>query len=90
MSRSCSRARTRVMAIYRLLESHDFEPHLVEVMTTAYEDVLDLLRLADRAGPLSNVVARRVTELVLVGEADPRRIRQQVLRSLDQDLLESP
>jgi hypothetical protein len=78
------------MAIYRLLESHVFEPQHVDVMTTAYEDVLGMLRLADRADPFSNVVARRVTELALVGEGDPQRIRQQVLRSLDHDLMETP
>lgn len=78
------------MAIYRLIEEHVPEPELAHVMTTAYEDVLRVLRSADPADPRSNIVAKRVAELALVGQADPWRIRQQVLHSLDQDLLDLP
>ena len=75
------------MAIYRLVENHVLEPQLVQVMTTAYEEVLRALRTQDAADSRNDVVARRVAELAIVGETDPLRIEQQVLRSLDQDLL---
>ncbi|MGP0094218.1 MAG: hypothetical protein ACLPKB_30375 [Xanthobacteraceae bacterium] len=78
------------MAIYRLIEEHVLEPELAHVMSTAYEDVLHTLGSADRTDPRCSIVAKRVTELALVGEDDPRRIRQQVLHSLDQDLLDLP
>jgi hypothetical protein len=78
------------MAIYRLIEEHVLEPGLAHVMLTAYEDVLHALRSADRTDQRRSIVAKRVTELALVGEDDPRRIRQQVLHSLDQDLLDLP
>jgi hypothetical protein len=73
------------MAIYRLLENHVFEPELVRVMTTAFEGVL-----VDRAGQPTNIIAKRIAELAITGERDPRRIRDQVLHSLDQDLWEAP
>lgn len=73
------------MAMYRLLENHVFEPEVVKVMTTAYEGVL-----VDRADQPTNIIAKRIAELAITGERDPRRIREQVLRSLDQDLREAP
>ena len=78
------------MAIYRLLDKQAFGPKLVIVMTTAYEDVLRVLPLTHRGHPLTNIVARRIVELALTGERNPRRIREQVLHSLDQDLIEVP
>jgi hypothetical protein len=65
-------------------------PELVNVMTTAYEDVLDVLRLADRDDPLADIIARRIVELALSGESNPKCIRNRVLHSLDGDVTEAP
>jgi hypothetical protein len=39
------------MAIYRLLKNCAFGPEEIKVLTTAYEDALHTLQLADRADP---------------------------------------
>jgi hypothetical protein len=78
------------MAIYRLLENHVLGPELVNVMTAAYEDVLDVLQLADRDDPLADIIARRIVELALSGESNPECIRDQVLQSLEGDVREVP
>jgi len=80
----------RSMTIYRLLETYVFGPELATVMTTAYEDVMRVLNLVDPDDPLTNIIARRITELALSGENDPRRIRDRVLHSLDGDKREGP
>ncbi|MGP0089107.1 MAG: hypothetical protein ACLPKB_03995 [Xanthobacteraceae bacterium] len=76
--------------IYRLLENHVLGPELVNVMTMAYEDVLDVLQLPDRDDPLADIIARRIVELALSGQIDPKCIPDQVLQSLDGDVTEAP
>jgi len=70
------------MPIHRLLQNHVFDPDTIAVMVTAFEDALRELRLTDRADPATELVARRIIELVVGGERDPARLRDQVVRSL--------
>jgi len=62
------------MTIYRLLQKSAFGPEEIERMTTAYEDALRVLRLTDRADPLTEILAKKIIEIAQTGERDPARI----------------
>ena len=64
------------MPIYRLLQSSDFEPDHVAVMTAAFEDVCRELRLAQREDPIRDIVARAIIECAQTGERDIIRLRE--------------
>jgi len=70
------------MAIYRLLQNSAFEPGLIQVMTTAYEDTCRVLGLADRTDPLTELVAKKIIEIAQTGERDPAALRQRALGEL--------
>jgi len=72
------------MPIYRLLQSAAFGPKAVKAMTTAFEDTLLELKLTDRTDPLTEVVARKIIEAAKLGERDPTRLRDIVLKSIRQ------
>jgi hypothetical protein len=66
------------VAIYRLLQFSAFQPEEITCMTTAYEDALRVLRLADRQDPITELVAKKIIEAAQTGERDPRRLREKV------------
>jgi len=78
------------MPIYRLLNNHPFPPEAADVIAAAYADVLIRLSWSDRTRPVTETVAKRIVELVLTGEREPRRIRQEVMLSLHRDSSEEP
>ena len=47
------------MAIYRLLKFAAFDPEDVSCMTTAYEDALHVLKLAEWQDPITELVAQK-------------------------------
>ena len=70
------------MAIYRLLQNCAFGPDEIERMTTAYEDTLRVLGLADRADPVTEIIAKKIIEVAQTGERDPLRIRARAISEL--------
>jgi hypothetical protein len=70
------------MAIYGMLQGAAFGPEAVKAMTTAYEGVLQELKLSDRSDPLTEIVARTVIDCAQTGERDPRRLRDFALNFL--------
>jgi hypothetical protein len=72
------------MAIYRLLKSRAFGPDEIKVLTTAYEDALRTLRLADRSDPATEIIAKKIIELAQHGERDPIRLRERAIQSLSE------
>jgi hypothetical protein len=70
------------MAIYRLLKNCAFGPEEIKVLTTAYEDTLRTLRLADRADPAAEIIAKKIIEFARRGERDPLRLRERAIESL--------
>jgi len=72
------------MPIYRLLQSHAFGPDEIRVLTTAFEEALQTLRLVDRADPATELVARKIIEFAQQGERDPVRLRERAVRSLSE------
>jgi hypothetical protein len=72
------------MPIYRLLQNHAFGPDEISVLTTAFEEALQTLRLVDRADPATEMVARKIIELAQQGERDPVRLRERAVKSLSE------
>jgi hypothetical protein len=58
------------MAIYRIFRERVFEPEAIERMTSAYEGALNVLQLANRQDPITELVARKIIELAENGEHD--------------------
>jgi hypothetical protein len=78
------------MAIYRLLQTHAFEPELTDAMARAYEETLRRLRLADRTDPLTEIVAQRVVDFAQRDERDPTRLCKLVMQSLNEQAFGPP
>ena len=70
--------------IRRLLENHVFGPEEITVLTTAFEDTLRALRLADRTDPATEIIAKKIIELAQQGERDPVRLRERAIQFLSQ------
>ena len=62
------------MAIYRLLAQSSFDPEDISRMPAAYEECLRLLKLANRADPITELVAKHIIEVTRTGERDPSKI----------------
>jgi hypothetical protein len=70
------------MSIHRLLENSAFGPEQIGYITTAYEDALRVLGLADRSDSLTEIVAKKVIEIAQTGEREPLRIRVRAIEAL--------
>ena len=67
------------MPIYHLLKGVTFDQAIVEAAGRAYEDLLVDLQLVDRTDPFTEIVARRVIEVVSSGVHGTAEIRRAVL-----------
>ena len=70
------------MPIHRMLENHAFGPDKITILTSAFDDALRRLRLADRADPATEVVARKIIELAQQGERDPIQLSERAIQAL--------
>jgi hypothetical protein len=59
------------VAISRLLQCAAFDDCAVNAMKTAYEVALRELRLADRADPCTDIIARKIIECARTGNGIP-------------------
>ena len=75
---------TGKMAVYHLFRNKAFEPETIAAMTSAYDDVCRRLGLGERDNPQTNAIAKKIIEFAQRGERDPVRLRESVLRSLEQ------
>ena len=64
------------------LQNCAFRPEEIERITTAYEDTLRALGLADRTDPITEIIAKKIIEVAQTGERDPLRIRAQAITEL--------
>jgi hypothetical protein len=71
------------MPIYPLLQGQVFDPELIKILGTVFEDILRDSKLTDRSDPLSTIIANKVIEAAQTGERDPQRIRERVLQSMN-------
>jgi hypothetical protein len=70
------------MTMYRLLQSHAFEPETITLLAAAYEDTLRSLGLAERTDALTEIVAQKLIQLAQQGQRDPVQLRDRALKSL--------
>jgi hypothetical protein len=59
-----------------------FDPEVITVMTTAFEETLRTLGLVDHTGLATEIVAKKIIELAQQGERDPIRLRDRAVLSL--------
>jgi hypothetical protein len=62
-----------------LLKNHAFGLDEIRVLTTAFEDTLRMLRLANRGDPVTEIIARKIIELAQQGERDPVQLRERAI-----------
>ena len=57
-----------MMAIQKLLQNTAFEPKDIERLVVAYEHTLRALRLNDRSGAISQLVAEKIIAVGRIGK----------------------
>jgi hypothetical protein len=64
-----------------VLKGSAFGPDEIQLLSSAFEAALRELNLVDRSDPATELVAKRVIELVQQGERDPLRLREGAVKS---------
>jgi len=70
------------VAIYRLLQEAAFDEADIYRMTAAYEAALEILHLKNRDDPITELIAKKIIDVVHLGERDPPHICARALREL--------
>jgi hypothetical protein len=70
------------LPIHRLLQGGSFDQLDIDRMVAAYEAALKLLRLTDRNDPVTEIVAKKIIEIVKTGERRPLFITARALKEL--------
>jgi hypothetical protein len=60
-----------MMAVQKLLQNTAFEPKDIERLVVAYEHTLRALRLNDRSGAITQLVAEKIIAVGRIGIEDP-------------------
>jgi len=70
------------MPIRPLLEAEQavFSPDDLQVIASAFDDVLRTMGLVDRNDPVVTMLAKHTIELAKRGERDPARLRDMVIK----------
>lgn len=70
------------MSIHLHLENLAFGPEEIGQMQEAYEKTLHELGLVDRTDPLTEIVAKKIIEIIQTGEREPAAITRCALSEL--------
>jgi hypothetical protein len=70
------------VTIHRLLQHSAFNQDDIDRMVAAYEHCVQILGLADRSDPVTDLIAKQIIEIAQTGERDPVVIATQVLKAL--------
>ncbi|MGB9014727.1 MAG: hypothetical protein WCC13_05320 [Methylovirgula sp.] len=70
------------MAIYRLLENSPLGPEEIRRMTEAYEIALRTLKIPNRAGPLTELVAKKIIAIAQTGKEDSEALANRALKEV--------
>lgn len=70
------------MAMSSHLQNLPLGPEEIRQMTAAYEKALHKLGLIDRSDPMTELVAKKIVEVVQAGERNPARISRRALLEL--------
>ena len=71
-----------LMAIYRLIANGLFGPDEIKVMTAAYEGALVDLNVANRADPLTELIAKAIVNVTATEERDPVLVKERAINAL--------
>src|SRR5215472_15787130 len=63
-AKACKQSGAIAVPIRPLLKNHAFGPDEIRVLTTAFEDTLRTLRLANRGDPATEIIARKITSAI--------------------------
>ena len=83
ISRLSVGSKAKPVSIYRIFRSTAFEPEAVINMSAAYEDALRVLKLADRADPITELVARKIIEVARTRQSNRTRLRDKAFAELN-------
>jgi hypothetical protein len=84
------RVGSAAMPIYGLIKQEAvFSPEEITAITKAFEAALQGLGLVNRSDLVAETVARKIIELARMGERDPDRLCEQVLKSYGQSAREA-
>ena len=70
------------MPIRIYLKEAVFDPEVISIMTTAFEDVCKTLDVSGRSDVTKEMIAATIIQLARSGEADPIVLRKKVLSEL--------
>jgi hypothetical protein len=70
------------VTIHRLLQHSAFNQDDIDRMVAAYEHCVQILGLADRSDPVTDLIAKQIIEIAQTAERDPVVIATQVLKAL--------
>lgn len=70
------------MPINRLLAGSKLKPEEIEKLNKAYTYALHSLSLVDRNDPLCEIIARKIIEVGVIGDCDPRQIADQAVSKI--------
>ena len=70
------------MAIYRALQNASFEPDVVAILSSTFEEVCAFLGLAQTTDPLRDRVAQSIMQCAEKGVRDPILLRKCALEDL--------
>ena len=70
------------MAIYKLIANGSFGQMEIETMSAAYESALINLGIANRADPITELIAKAIVNVVATGERDPTVVEQRAINAL--------
>ena len=70
------------MPITRLLQTSMFNPDQIRELVAAYESALASLNLTNRTDPVTELVAKAITECAKTGELDRAKLRDCALAAV--------
>ena len=70
------------MAIYKLIANGAFGQKEIELMSAAYESALVNFGVANREGPITELIAKAIVNVVATGERDPALVEQRAINAL--------
>lgn len=69
------------MPITPFLEHEAFDPEATRAMGIAFENSCKALGLADRADPITGIIAKKIIELTRSGIRDSARLQTEILKT---------
>ncbi|MCA6117663.1 hypothetical protein J6524_22720 [Bradyrhizobium sp. WSM 1738] len=70
------------MPIYRLLQNMPMGPEEISRLTSAYEQALRTVGIADRDDPLAELLAKKIIEVAQTGIREPSDISAQAIKEI--------